>query len=87
MDPFDTKRGVVDAENPWPKADKSILLGDRKLLRIVPGDVGGSFLYQKVADENLPLTLGAPMPLTVEAVTSAEAAVLERWILEGAQRN
>lgn len=184
MDPFDAKRGVVGADNPWPKADKPILLvpgepeesflldkvrddnldlategepmprviprlseqelsdlrvwiesgatddehfaqtvkkmfrekchdchtddapqtpnldrpfdpevgivnvlGDRKLLLIAPGDVDGSFLYQKVADENLPLALGAPMPLSVAPVTADEEAVLERWIREGAQRN
>ncbi len=52
------------------------------LVRVLPGDPGGSFLYLKIVD---PMGMGALMP-PAGPMDQAAIDAVERWILDGAQQ-
>ena len=53
----------------------STVVGSEKIPYIKPGDLEGSWIWQKIADDSMPK--GAPLDPT-------EKSVIKRWILEGA---
>jgi len=52
------------------------------LLRIEPGNATDSYLYMKLVDDSR--ILGDPMPLYNPSLGSADLALIETWINEGA---
>lgn len=53
--------------------------------RVLPGDAGNSYLYQKLL--NAPGIVGSPMPLGAFPLPAAELDRIERWIDQGALEN
>ena len=54
------------------------------ILRVAPGDADNSALYLKVIGDN---SVGARMPLSRNALSSAETNAIRDWINNGAQNN
>jgi hypothetical protein len=54
------------------------------LLRVSPGDPDNSYIYRKLAGENI---TGQRMPLNGTALTKGQLDVIERWIEIGAPNN
>lgn len=75
-DPFNPTTGIVGV------ASKASTLE-----RVAPGEPDQSFLMVKVTSTTLPPVQGAPMPFHPPRLTTDEAALLRRWIAEGASDN
>ena len=54
------------------------------ILRVAPGDADNSALYLKVIGDN---SVGSRMPLSRNALSSAETNAIRDWINNGAQNN
>ena len=76
--PFSDTEGLINRASLWTSAQHALL--------VVPGKPEESQLLNKI-DPALPLDPhldGRPMPITIEAVTSAELADVRQWITSGA---
>lgn len=77
-DPEEVYDALVGAPCTNPKAD------DDGMLRVAAGDVDGSFLWTKLTLAAYDSDLGAPMPITGEALSAEDLELVRRWIERGA---
>jgi hypothetical protein len=75
--PFDPVEGIVGVSARFRP--------DLKLVE--PGNPDASFLVMKLEATEPSSEIGAPMPRNYEPLSETQAAIIERWIIEGARNN